>query len=994
MTSHPLYLTKTHDQYRDFIVTKALPLPELNCFFRELAHKPSGAQIIHIECDDPENLFCLSFKTLPSNSNGVAHILEHTVLCGSRKFPVKDSFFAMTRRSLNTFMNALTGSDFTCYPAASQVEKDFYNLLEVYIDAVFHPELKRASFLQEGHRLEFAREKDPKSPLEFKGVVFNEMKGSLASGDTRLLHAMMEALCPDLPYAYNAGGDPKEIPNLKYEELLSFHETYYHPSQCLFFFYGNLPLKNHLDFISEHALKNVPKRTTTICVPKQQRFSERVSKQLVYPIGELEDPREKTMVAFGWLTTPLADQKDLLALTILDSILMDTDVSLLRLPLLQSGLCSQVGAFMDSEMSEVPYLVICKGCEQEGAERLQEILFSTLNEIIHTGIPFHLVEAAIHQQELDRTEITGDHAPFGLTLFMRSALAKQHGAPPENALMVHSLFEELLLAVKDPTYLPTILKTYLLDNNHFVRLTLIPDPKLASKELLAERTRLTEIQERLTEQEITTILDDTEMLHRYQEATKHQSLDCLPKVSIDDVPLLVRDFRLEEEAMGSLKIFHHDCFTNHMLYADLSFELAAISLEDLPYLQLMIAFMGEVGVGSRDYRANLEYIQAHTGGINAFVSLHTQASDSHKMRPSITLHGKALGRKADKLLTLFTEMSTTVRFDERKRIEELVQQLNTSLQNKLSRNALRYAIQHALSGFSTASHISEKWNGLTYYQSVLKIKRDLETNLTGLIDKLNSLKEHLLGIKEPHLILSCDRSLYKTLHHNSFFGLTHLPEKKFSPWRPDYPLSPVPSQARAIASPVAFTCKAFKTVPYIHPHASALSAATQIMENKTLHPQVRERGGAYGVGAHYAPMLGYFYFHAYRDPHIVQTLNSFDLAIEEVARGHFDSQDLEEAKLGIIQQADVPLFPAGRATLAYNWWREGKTKEMRQEHRDRLLALTPREVQRAVEVELLSQKGSGVVVTLAGETLIEQENALLSRQGSSLPVFPIEKNKS
>src|SRR5579863_2898175 len=233
MQNTPFKATMTH--YNNFRITKYTPIPELQSTLVELIHEPSGAKVMHIANDDPENLFCLSFQTLPNSSNGVAHILEHTVLCGSAKFPVKDPFFAMSRRSLNTFMNALTGSDFTCYPAASQNEKDFYNLMEVYIDAVFHPELKRMSLLQEGHRLEFTDPQDPKTPLAIKGIVFNEMKGTLSSADTRLWHTLMENLPPDLPYCYNSGGDPKVIPQLSYEELLKFHATYYHPSQCLFF---------------------------------------------------------------------------------------------------------------------------------------------------------------------------------------------------------------------------------------------------------------------------------------------------------------------------------------------------------------------------------------------------------------------------------------------------------------------------------------------------------------------------------------------------------------------------------------------------------------------------------------------------------------------------------------------------------------------------------------------------------------------------------------
>jgi Zn-dependent M16 (insulinase) family peptidase len=510
---------KEKETYKDFVVKKVMPLGELKATLVELEHLPSGAQVMHIENDDPENLFCLSFETLPTNSNGVAHILEHTVLCGSRKFPVKDPFFAMTRRSLNTFMNALTGSDFTCYPASSQVEKDFYNLLEVYIDAVFHPQLKKESFLQEGHRLAFT---DPEHllGLEWKGIVYNEMKGALASADTRLWHTMMHFLVPHLTYAHISGGDPKVIPSLTYEELIQFHETYYHASRCLYFFYGNIALKKHLDFISEKVLKSTYKLPSLPKIPKQPRFTAPIEREDFYPTTTNEDNDDKTMVSWGWLTVPMQDQETLLALTLLDAVLMETDASLLKLPLLQSGLCTSADAFLDTDMSEIPYLIICKGCSPENIQALDDLLIRSLQEVFDKGIPVHMIDAALHQLEFARTEITGDHSPFGLTLFMRSALAKQHGCPPENALLIHSLFEKLRKKLEDPSYLTTLLKTYLLKNPHRVRLAFHPDSKLAEKEAVEEKQRLKTLEQELPKLEKEKIVQQMHHLEHYQKKAR------------------------------------------------------------------------------------------------------------------------------------------------------------------------------------------------------------------------------------------------------------------------------------------------------------------------------------------------------------------------------------------------------------------------------------------------------------------------------------------
>jgi len=989
MVKHDHSLDAAGEKHLDFVVTKVSRLEELNCILRELVHLPTGAQIMHIGNDDPENLFCLSFRTLPSSSNGVAHILEHTVLCGSRKFPVKDPFFAMTRRSLNTYMNALTGSDFTCYPASSQVEKDFYNLFDVYIDAVFHPQLKRESFLQEGHRLEFANSQDPKTPLELKGIVFNEMKGSLASSDSRLWHALMEHLVPDLPYAFNSGGDPKEIPNLTYPELIAFHETYYHPSRCLFFFYGNFDLKKHLDFIEQKVLKTVQKTPSLPPIPKQPRFTIPKQVEMRYPINEMDDHDGRAIIAIGWLTAPLLQQDEVLALTVLDAILMENDASLLKRPLLESGLCIHADAYMDTEMSEVPYAIVFKGCDPKNAEAIEELLKGALEEIVKEGIPPALLEAAIHQLELARLEIAGDHAPFGLTLFMRSALAKQHGCDPENALLIHALFEKLLTLTKDPHYLTNLIRKYLLNNQHKVRLVMLPDPHLAAEETAEEKKMLQGIQKKLSETDVVRIMQQAQELKNYQKATEEQSIDCLPKVTLEDVPLVIRDFPLKHHASGSLEIFHHDCFTNHILYADLIFDLPPIADEDLPLVSLLSTLITEIGSGPRNYAQNLDYIQAHTGGIGASCGLHLQVNDPKMAKPSFSLRGKALYRKADKLCALMRDTLVSPRFDDAQRISDLIEQLREAQLQRLNRQAMRYAIQLASSGSSPASYIGEAWMGLRYFKFIESLSKDLQTTLPQLIDRLIALKNQLFTFQHPHLVLSCSREALSILTENSFFGLTDLPIQSSPLWKLDYPITRPPSQGRPIASQVAFSAEVFDTIPYIHPHSAGLTLAAVLCENKILHKRIREEGGAYGCGATFSANTGQFYFHAFRDPRIAHTRQVFHAAIQEIAAGKFSDQDLEEAKLGVVQQLDVPLSPGSRAITAYGWYRMGKTREMRQQFRDRLLAATPKEVAHIVELHLLPKKNTGVFVTLAGNDLLVKENQIFTQEGQPLEILPL-----
>lgn len=978
-------------QYHNFLISRIVDIPELQCHLTELVHIPTGAYVMHIGNEDPENLFCLSFQTIPTTSNGVAHILEHTVLCGSKKFPVKDPFFAMQRRSLNTFMNALTGADFTCYPAATQVSKDFYNLLSVYIDAVFHPNLNELSFMQEGHRLEFSTPSDPSTPLEYKGIVFNEMKGALSAPTTRLHEALNEAIFPNLTYGINSGGDPKDIPSLTYQQLLDFHEEFYHPSRCLFFFYGDMPLEGHLDFINDKILNEVTPLPPIPPIPLQPRFSEprRVVKN--YPIADEGEISNQALIAFGWLTCHILEQQELLALNILEIVLMDTDASPLKMALLKSGLCKQASCYTDSEISEVPVIVSLKGCNGENADLLEKLIWETLQTIVDQGIPLTSIENAIHQLEFHRSEITGDHAPFGLSLFMRSALLKQHGGLPEDGLKIHSLFDEVRRSnVQDPSYFGNLIKKHFLNNPHFVRVVLMPDKELAAQEVAEEKAVLTAIQEKLLSAERNALVKKAEELAVFQKRQEENvDAEILPKLTLDDVPHVPRDFPLHQETVGNLTVFSHHCFTNDIVYADLIFDLPDIAEADLCTARLLTTLVTQMGCGHRSYVQNLEFIQANIGGVGASMTFNLQATDSTKFSPSLYLRGKALHRKAPKLFNLLGEMAANIDFNDIPRLKELIQKQYVALQGGLNQNALKYAINLSASGLDIPSKISSHWYGLTYYKEIEKLAKDFDLHAHSLVDNLNRLKISMLGVGKPQMVITCDAAMYDEIKRHEFYGLQHIQTNPYKPWKGMYPLHSVPSQGRIISSPVAFIGKVMKTVSYTHNDAPALSIAAFLLENMSLHTSLREQGGAYGGGASSSPMSANFYFYSYRDPNIVSSLLSFDNAVHHLVSEGIDPQDLEEAKLEMIQGLDMPVSPGSRGDIAYGLLREGKTLAMRQAFRDRVLSLTEDDVIHAVKQHIIAQMSTACVTVFAGKNLLEKENAKLIAQ--NLPPLLIEK---
>lgn len=978
-------------RYGNYEVKRRIEITELRCILRELVHTPSGAQILQIENDDPENVFSLSFRTIPTTSNGVAHILEHTVLCGSDKFPVKDPFFAMNRRSLNTFMNAMTGADFTCYPAATQVTKDFYNLLDVYLDAVFHPKLDEFSFMQEGHRLEFSTPTDSKTLLERRGIVYNEMKGALSNTGTRLSEAINSALFPDITYGINSGGDPKHIPELSYQKLVDFHKTYYHPSRCLFFFYGNMPLKDHLNFLETNCLGDVEAVPPIQPISKQKRFTQPVETTAPYPFAPDQDDTEATIVSLTWLTCHILDQETMLALAVLETALMCTDASPLRLAIMLSGLCKQAAGYLDEDVSEIPFTLVMRGCKGDAAPELEKVICETLEYLVEDGIPTDHVDSAIHQMEFQRSEILGDHAPYGLSLFMRSALLKQHGGTPENGLVIHSLFNKLRERLeKEPRYLEELIRQYLLNNPHRVRVTLVPDKELDQRENAEERERLDGQQKTLSDEIAEKLIAQAEKLETFQKKQEDQNLEVLPKVTLADVPKGSRNYHLQCEKREGVTIYRHDCFTNEIVYADWYYPLSALKQDELATTQWLCLSLPQMGCGGRDYKENLEYLQANTGGVGMSMSFSVQADNPYQYDPAICITGKALHRKADKLFPMLRDMLTSADFTDRARLKEVVLRHFTGLQGSIAGHALRYAMSESASGLNTPYRISHLCGGLPYFHWLRNLAENFDAKADELTAMLQDLQQRLLTGTTPTMVLTCSQKQYDAYTANNFYGLLEMPRQAGSPWHEAIePTTPTP-QGRPIAAPIAFSAWALPAPHYCHKDAPALAVASNIFDNKVLHPRIREQGGAYGGGASSSPLHGALLFYGYRDPNISTTFDAFHDAINTVANKEFDERDLEEAKLEVIQSLDNPIAPGSRGATAYGWLQEGRTLEVRQAFRERLLSLTAPDVAAAVEEHLMDKLEKGAPAVFAGRELLDKENALLPKRGyPQLQIQPV-----
>jgi presequence protease len=896
---------------------------------RLLEHEGCGARVLHIAHDDPENLFCLGFRTVPTRSDGVPHILEHTVLCGSKRFPVRDPFFSMTRRSLNTFMNAMTAEDMTYYPAASLVPQDFRNLLEVYLDAVFFPLLDPLSFAQEGHRLGYEGDE-----LQIEGIVFNEMKGALASPEARGAHKMLELLFPDSPYRVNSGGDPAVIPALTHEQLVEFHRTYYHPSRCVFFFSGNQPIEPHLELIEERVLKDAERLPPLPPIPTQKRFSKPIRAEETFPSSGEEMPQ----LLLAWLTCQTTDELEVLSIAVAEILLGGNDASPLKQALLRSGLCKEMSLGFDADLLDVPLFLTLRGCDDaDGVEKLVE---ETLKRVAKEGLSPDMIEGAIHQLELGRSEIGGGGSPYGLTLFRRSVPLLLHGGNPRDGLEIHTLFDALRKRFEDPAYLGTLIQKYLVDNPHRVTLQMRPDQKRATREIAEEAAYLKTLHPDRKEVEALNA-----KLQEMQE--QEEDLEVLPKVEVSDISREPRVYPLTTSSWGGGEKFVHSAFTNEILYSTLIFKLPPLSDEELPMAQLLVSLLPELGCGGRSYEETLNFVQEHTGGIDMGLDLYTQADDLDQLMPVLALTGKALDRKKERLFQVMEDFITAPDLtDASRRIQELLMQQHSMLEASLPHSALRYAVQLAASGTTTPGYIGHSWSGLRY----LHLIRTLVKNpIEQVIEQLTALAERIVGAGTPHLILSSDEEVTMP-----------FPSKEVGQWQ--FPqLESIPSQGRLISSPVAFTCQMMRGLPYTHADAPALSIASELFGNVTLHKRIREQGGAYGSGATFNPLSGLFYFYSYRDPRYGSTLAAF----KESLTAPFSQRNLDEAKLKVIQRLDSPISPGARAMTGYQQLQTGRTPTRRQAFRQALLDLTADQVTEAIATHLQPQIEQAPVITFA-----------------------------
>lgn len=952
-----------------FELVRTVPVQSLNLEVQEYHHRGTGARHYHLRADDSNNAFLVALRTVPHDSTGVAHILEHTSLCGSERYPVRDPFFMMIRRSLNTFMNAFTASDWTAYPFASKNRKDFDNLLDVYLDAVFFPRLDPLDFAQEGHRVEFADPNDPDAELVFKGVVFNEMKGAMSSPVSQVWQTLQSNLYPTTTYHYNSGGDPQEIPNLTYEQLKQFHTRHYHPSNAVFMTYGSFPVDEHQQRIDELALTRFESQVLDFDIPDEQRYPSPVALESSYTLDAEEDTKQKTHVVLGWLLGKSAELRDIMDAHLLSGVLLDNSASPLRQALETTDLGTAPSELcgLDDSPREAAFACGLEGCEPDRAAAVERLILDVLGRVAEDGVPLGQVESVLHQLELSQREVGGGSFPYGLQLMVRALPASLHGGDPLAMLNIDAVLTSLREEIKDPGYIKGLTRRLLLDNPHRVRLTMAPDAELSAQRAARESERLAEIKERLDEAKARLIVEQAAALKARQETDDDPEL--LPRVGLDDVPRELQIPGGREDRVDGMSANWFAQATNGLVYQQIVVDLPQIEADLLDDLPLFCEFLAEVGCGELDYLEAQSRQAAVTGGIGARTSVRARLDDVQRTRGVFVLSGKALARNERHLTEVLAETFDRARFDELPRLRELVAQTRAHDEAGITDRGHVYALTAACAGMGPCGALANRWDGLEAIKQIKTLDDALNEDeaLRAFAARLERLRDSIVTAPRQTLVVSEEgkqADIHRGLEQRWAMGPTVA---EHSPFVPDAGRFVV-NQGWSTNTQVNFCAKAFPAVAQGHADAPALTVLGPFLRNGFLHRAIREQGGAYGAGASFDPDSGAFRFFSYRDPRLVETLADFDRAVEWLHSESHRPRALEEAILGVIGDIDRPESPAGEAIAAFFGALHGRTSEQRRRYRQSVLEVTLDDLKRVAK-RYLSPSAANIAVVSDAKTL-------------------------
>lgn len=907
-----------------------------------LRHKKTGARLILIENDDENKVFSIAFRTPPANSTGVPHILEHSVLCGSREFPLKDPFVELVKGSLNTFLNAMTYPDKTCYPVASCNDQDFQNLMHVYLDAVFYPNIykKEEIFRQEGWNYHLEK---PEGPLTYNGVVYNEMKGAFSSPDEVLDRQIKTSLFPDNTYGVESGGDPENIPDLSYEEFLDFHRTYYHPSNSYLYLYGNMDMEEKLRFIDEKYLSAFDALAVDSRIPEQTPFSQVKDLQEEYPISENEEEEDNTYLSFNMVVGNAMDSMLGVAFDVLDYALLSAPGAPLKKALLDAQIGKDIYGSYDDGVLQPFFSIVSKGAKTSQKEEFVSTIRKCLQDIVKNGVDKKAILAGINYMEFRYREADFGSYPKGL-MYGLDILGNwlYDDENPFAQVKLLAIYDRLKEAVNEG-YFEEIIRKWLLDNTHGTILTLIPKRGLAAKREKDLEEMLEKYRSSLSDAELEELVRKTKALEAYQESEENpKDLECIPMLKRSDIRREVEGFSNEELAVDNSLFLYQDVCTNGIGYVNVMFEIRDMEVEKAHYLGLLKSVLGYVDTKDYTYGQLFNEINARTGGIQCGVDVFDKANDPEAFRTMFTIRGKALYSQMDFLFQMMGEILNTSKLTDTKRLQEIIGEIKSRGQASLIGAGHQTAVLRGTSYASPMAKFQDEMAGVGYYKFVEDLDKNFQEKKEEIVAGLLNAVEEIIRPDSFMVSYTGERESVEQIQKLCGELKKSLPQRT----------SQVPS--------VSITCEkkneGFKTsgqVQYVakcgnfvkkgYAYTGALEILKVALSYDYLWINLRVKGGAYGCMSGFR-RSGESYFVSYRDPHLRRTLEVYQGVPEYVRTFQADERELTKYIIGTISGKDVPRTPQSQGALGRMAYFRGLTVEMLQKERDQILDATVEDI--------------------------------------------------
>ena len=938
-----------------------------------LRHKKSGARVCVVANDDDNKVFSIGFRTPPEDETGVPHIIEHTTLCGSDKFPVKDPFVELVKGSLNTFLNAMTYPDKTLYPVASYNEQDFKNLMDVYLDAVFHPNITKYKeiFMQEGWHYEL---EDADAPLTINGVVYNEMKGAYSSPDEVLQTAIMQALFPDNTYSKNSGGNPDHIPELTYEHYLDFYHKYYHPSNAYIYLYGDMDVKERLEWMDREYLSAYDAMQVDSKIPMQKPFTEMKVVETSYPITDDDTETNSTYLSYNMVIGDVLDRKLYQAFTVLDYVLVSAPGAPVRQALIDAGIGEDVYGSYENDVLQPFFSIVAKNANKEDQERFVSIIEETLRGLVENGLDQDALLAGINSEEFRFREADFGQFPKGLLYGLQCV---ESWFFDEKKPFIHLECLDTFQYLRDQIetgYFEELIQKYLLDNTHGAIVVVAPERGLNKVKEEALEKKLAAKKASMSPKEIDALVEQTKHLHVYQEEpSPEEDLKKIPMLKRGDMRKEAMPFDNKEDWIGNIPVVHHDIAANGIDYVTLMFEARDILQEDIAYLGILRAVLGYVNTENYSYAQLFNAINIYTGGISCGISVYPNVNDRNRVSVKFEVRIRVLEKNLEDAMKLVDEIVRTSDVTDVKRLGELIAQVKSRLQVSLSSNGHTVSAMRALSYQSRYAFYQDATLGIEYYHLVQKLDEQIKTDPKSVVDKLQAMIDKVLVRARMMVSFTADAKAYEAAKPIMATYLNRIAEGDAAGVQAPLVLQKK-NEGFTDASQIQYVARVGNFCDHGFSYRGSLKILKLILSYEYLWINIRVKGGAYGCMSSFL-RTGESYFVSYRDPNLGKTNEIYEHVPDYLRTFDADERDMTKYVIGTFGSLDTPMNPEAKGSRSMSAYLQELPFEQIQKERDEILHATPQDIRDLADL-IASVLSDECLCVIGNENAIRAEREL------------------